>query len=46
MAKKTGFNKVLGRHDYTVKMYHIYKGKDKSGKSITEVLTYLDFTGK
>jgi len=46
MAKKTGFNKVLGRQDYVVKGLRIYKGKTKEGKAITEELTYLDFTGK
>lgn len=45
MAKKTGFDKVLGRHDYIVKEMRIYK-KDKQGKSYTEVLTFLDFTSK
>jgi hypothetical protein len=42
MAKKTGFNKVLGRQDYVVKM-----AINKLSKApFKEVVTYLDFSSK
>lgn len=45
--KKTKLDKVIGRTDYEVREYRNRTGKrDKDGKVIFEILSFLDFTSR